>query len=36
MQSGMNDFATKPIELDGLKRVIARWSAAAPAAGAAN
>jgi CheY-like chemotaxis protein len=26
MASGMNDFATKPIELDSLRAVLARWS----------
>jgi CheY-like chemotaxis protein len=27
MQSGMNDFATKPIELDSLRGVLERWTA---------
>ncbi|HVZ48356.1 MAG TPA: response regulator, partial [Gemmatimonadaceae bacterium] len=29
MQSGMNDFATKPIELDSLRGVLERWTARA-------
>ncbi|MDA1081133.1 MAG: ATP-binding protein [Gemmatimonadetes bacterium] len=31
MASGMNDFATKPIELDALRKVLARWTTGAAA-----